>query len=132
MTYNQRSFTMSRIRARDSKPEKTLRSLLHRNGFRFRKNVKGMPGTPDIVLPRYKTVIFVNGCFWHQHSGCPNSTMPKSNQHYWEEKLKNNINRDKANSVLLQKSGWQVITVWECEINSNIERIYTKIKHELC
>jgi DNA mismatch endonuclease (patch repair protein) len=131
MTKQQRSKTMSRIRSKETKPEQKLRSTLHRDGFRFRKNVRTLPGTPDIVLPKYSTIIFVNGCFWHQHPDCPKAAMPKSNKHYWGKKLRANVSRDKKNIEKLSSSGWQVITVWECEIKDDIVKIYSKIKNML-
>ena len=131
MTRQQRSRTMSRIRSRETKPEQKLRSILHRNGFRFRKNVAGLPGRPDIVLPKLDTVIFVNGCFWHQHLYCPKAVMPKSNKSYWEEKLRNTVCRDKENVERLSSSGWQVITVWECEIKENLASVCSRIKNIL-
>lgn len=111
-----RSENMSRIRSVNSKPEVIVRSLLHRLGYRFRKNVKTLPGKPDIVLKKYKTVIFVHGCFWHRHKGCHRSNLPKSNQDYWEPKLSGNVKRDAAHLKALKKLGWNVLVVWECEV----------------
>ena len=96
-TPEQRSFNMSRIRGADTKPEILLRSLLHRAGFRFRKNVRSLPGTPDIVLPKFQTVIFVHGCFWHRHAGCRFATTPKSNEAFWEAKFAATVQRDRLN-----------------------------------
>ena len=132
MTRNQRRKTMSRIRSCETKPEVILRSKLHRDGYRFRKNVKRLPGTPDIVLTKFHTIIFVNGCFWHRHLGCQKAVMPKSNMNYWKRKLNNNVIRDKQNFELLSSSGWNVITVWECEIKMDFETLYTKIRNLLC
>lgn len=111
-----RSMNMSHIRSKNSKPEKMVRKHLFSKGFRYRKNAKELPGKPDIVLPKYKTVIFVNGCFWHMHD-CPRFVWPSSNQEYWVPKIQKNAERDKANIRQLQDLGWQVITIWECQLN---------------
>lgn len=107
---------MSRIRSKDTKPEKIIRSILHKQGFRFRINRKDLPGKPDIVLPKYKTVIFVHGCFWHRHEGCKYAYTPKSNADFWNKKFSSNLQRDKNIQNKLRKSGWRVLTIWECEI----------------
>ncbi|WP_298084025.1 DNA mismatch endonuclease Vsr [uncultured Akkermansia sp.] len=111
-----RSQVMSRIRSKDTKPEKIIRSILHKLGFRFRINRKDLPGKPDIVLPKYKTVIFVHGCFWHQHEGCRIASNPKSNIDFWNKKFSNNIERDKKNQKALKKMGYRVFVIWECEV----------------
>lgn len=111
-----RSWNMSRVRSKETKPEKRVRSLLHGLGFRFRKNVRSLPGVPDIVLPKYKTVIFVHGCFWHQHKGCVKSHIPKSNIEFWTAKLGRNADRDKQHAKNLKAAGWRVIIVWECQM----------------
>lgn len=116
----ERSRIMSHIRSKDTKPEKRLRSLLHRLGFRFRLHRKDLPGTPDIVLPKYRTVIFVHGCFWHQHPGCKKATLPRSNVEFWKNKLEKNIERDKEVEKKLIETGWNVIVIWECEIKKHI------------
>jgi DNA mismatch endonuclease (patch repair protein) len=113
-----RSMNMSHIRSKNTKPEELVRKYLFAQGFRYRKNVKALPGCPDIVLPRYKTVIFVNGCFWHKHD-CPRFVWPSTNQEYWIPKIKRNVERDKANHETLQAMGWNVIIVWECELKKN-------------
>ena len=110
-----RSQVMSRIRSKDTKPEKIIRSILHKLGFRFRINRKDLPGKPDIVLPKYRTVIFVHGCFWHQHEGCKIASKPKSNSEYWKTKFTKNIERDKKNQEELKLMGYRVIIIWECE-----------------
>jgi len=110
-----RSMNMSHIRSTNSKPEEIVRKYLFAKGFRYRKNVRSLPGTPDIVLPKYKTVIFVNGCFWHKHD-CPRFVWPSSNQDYWKPKILRNIERDQKNTEELRSLGWRVITVWECEL----------------
>ncbi|WP_170381964.1 very short patch repair endonuclease [Ruegeria atlantica] len=127
----QRAFNMSRIRGQDTKPETALRSRLHKEGFRFRKNVKGLPGTPDIVLPKYKTVIFVHGCFWHRHRDCRFATTPKTNTEFWELKFRDTIARDKKQVQLLESLGWKTITIWECSINDDLDRTIDRIKIQL-
>lgn len=111
-----RSYNMSRIRGKNTKPEELVRKHLFSLGFRYRKNDKRYPGTPDIVLPRYKTVIFVNGCFWHGHSGCKYFVVPKSNTEFWKNKIAVNIARDNEKIAQLRRMNWKVITVWECEL----------------
>ena len=111
-----RSWNMSRIKSSDTKPEKMLRALLFREGFRFRKNVKSLPGCPDIVLRKYKTIIFVHGCFWHRHSGCSNSTMPQTRYEFWQKKFSRTVHRDQIILEQLKKMGWSVLIAWECEI----------------
>lgn len=111
-----RSQVMSRIRSKDTKPEKIIRSILHKLGFRFRINRKDLPGKPDIVLPKYKTVIFVHGCFWHRHEGCKYAYTPKSNADFWNKKFSLNLQRDKDIQNKLGKRGWKILTIWECEI----------------
>ena len=110
---------MSHIRSTNSKPEEIVRKYLFAEGFRYRKNVKKLPGCPDIVLPKYKTVIFVNGCFWHKHD-CPRFVWPSSNEQYWVPKITGNLERDLKNHQLLKEQGWKVIIVWECELKKNV------------
>lgn len=117
-----RSYNMSRIRSKDTKPEEIVRKYLFGRGFRFRKNDKRYPGHPDIVLPKYKTVIFVNGCFWHCHEGCKYYVVPKSNPEYWIPKLDRNRERDVANIEVLRNDGWNVIIVWECELKKPVQQ----------
>ena len=114
-----RSMNMSRIRSTNSKPEEIVRKYLFSKGFRYRKNVKKLPGCPDIVLPKYKTVIFVNGCFWHKHD-CPRFVWPSSNQEYWKPKILRNVERDKNICRELSSMGWNVITIWECELKKKV------------
>ena len=114
-----RSMNMSRIRSTNSKPEEIVRKYLFSKGFRYRKNVKKLPGCPDIVLPKYKSVIFVNGCFWHKHD-CPRFVWPSSNQEYWKPKILRNVERDKNNCRELSSKGWNVITIWECELKKKV------------
>ncbi|SIO36488.1 very short patch repair endonuclease [Halodesulfovibrio marinisediminis] len=125
-----RSEMMSKIRGKNTKPELVVRSLLHSMGYRFRLHRKDLPGTPDIVLPKYKTVIFVNGCFWHGHKGCPIYKPPKSNVQYWEEKIAKNKERDRINTLLLQKLGWKVLEIWECEL-TDLYTLLSKLRHQL-
>lgn len=111
-----RSEIMSRVRSRNTKPELFVRSLLHAMGYRFRLHRKDLPGSPDIVLPKYRTAVFVHGCFWHQHLGCRKATFPKNNSEFWEAKLKRNRERDLEAQRKLEESGWNVLTLWECEV----------------
>jgi DNA mismatch endonuclease, patch repair protein len=111
-----RSYNMSMIKGKNTKPELLVRSFLHRNGFRFRLHDKKLPGKPDIVLKKYKTIIFVHGCFWHGHKGCNYFAPPKTRTRWWLNKIKGNKRNDKLNSYKLTKAGWNVIKVWECEI----------------
>jgi DNA mismatch endonuclease (patch repair protein) len=110
-----RSRMMSGIKGKNTKPEILVRSMLHKMGYRFRLHMNNLPGKPDIVLPKYHTVVFVHGCFWHRHSGCKYAYIPKSRSDFWNEKFFKNIERDKVNREKLQKAGWVVLTVWECE-----------------
>lgn len=118
LTPEQRHINMSRIRSKKTKPEKAVRSVLHRLGYRFKLHVRDLPGSPDIVLPKYKTVIFVHGCFWHRHSGCKDASVPKTNTEKWLDKFSKNIARDKLAVELLEQCGWGVIIIWECEIKN--------------
>lgn len=108
---------MSAVKGKDTKPEILVRKWLHAAGYRFRLHVKELPGKPDIVLPKYKTVIFVNGCFWHQHQGCPHAKLPATNKEFWEDKLRKNAERDARNYQELRAMGWKVRIIWECEVN---------------
>lgn len=110
-----RSWNMSRIRGRDTRPEKLVRSLLHCLGYRFRLHRRDLPGNPDIVLPKYRTVILVHGCFWHRHSGCRFAYMPRSRMEFWKRKFQRNVERDSEVKRQLEHAGWRVLTVWECE-----------------
>ena len=115
-----RSYNMSRIKGKNTKPEEIVRKYLFSKGFRYRKNDKKLPGTPDIVLPKYKTVIFVNGCFWHGHKDCRYFVVPKTNTDFWLNKINTNIERDKRKQEALKELGWNVIVVWECELKPNL------------
>ncbi len=131
LSSQRRSWNMSRIRSTDTKPEIVLRSVLHRMGFRFRLHCRGLPGRPDIVLPKYNTVIFVHGCFWHQHPGCNEAVRPKTNVKYWVEKLEGNVKRDKRNHIALRRQGWRVFRLWECQIEKDPIRIAKQLAKKL-
>lgn len=118
-----RSMNISHIRSTNSKPEEIVRKYLFSKGLRYRKNVSNMPGKPDIVLRKYKTVIFVNGCFWHQHD-CGRFVMPSSNTEYWSNKISRNVERDKTNIELLKAQGWKVLVIWECQLKKKVADIY--------
>lgn len=130
-----RSFNMSRIRAKDTKPEELVRKYLFAAGLRYRKNDHRLPGKPDIVLPKYRTIVFVNGCFWHGHEGCKYFKWPQSNREFWEQKIRGNMERDNRKIKELQQLGWHVITVWECSLKSDSEsalmELLSKIKCQL-
>ena len=115
ITAKRGSWNMSRIRAKDTKPERLVRSLLHCMCFRFRRHRRDLPGTPDIVLPGRRTVVLVNGCYWHRHEGCRSEYTPKSNREFWQSKFDKNVARDRLQNAQLRQLGWQVVTVWECE-----------------
>lgn len=126
ITPEARSALMSRIRSKNTKPEVAVRSILHALGYRFRLHKKDLPGRPDIVLPRHKKIVLVQGCFWHGHN-CKLASRPKSNSDYWFEKISRNKERDERNSAALRSAGWQILELWECEIrrNNNLtERLY--------
>ena len=128
-----RSYNMSCIKGKNTKPEEIVRKALFSNGFRYRKNDSRLPGTPDIVLPKYRTVIFVNGCFWHGHKGCKYFVVPKTNTEFWLNKINSNIDRDAIKATQLRELGWQVITVCECELKKDklehtLENIINKIR----
>jgi DNA mismatch endonuclease (patch repair protein) len=127
LTKGKRSWNMSRIKSKNTKPELIVRSMLHKLGYRFRLHRKDLPGKPDIVLPKYKTVIFVHGCYWHRHPGCKYAYNPKSKKKFWQNKFRQNIMRDIKNQTQLKKLGWNVIIVWECEIR-NINRLCGHLK----
>ncbi len=132
-----RSYNMSRIKGKKTKPEEVVAKYLFANGFRYRRNVKGLPGTPDIVLKKYRTVIFVNGCFWHCHEGCKWFVLPETNAEFWKKKFDCNRERDKQNYKKLQDDGWNVIIVWECEIRHSdrkmrLETLVEEITWQTC
>ena len=115
LTKEKRSWNMSRIRGKDTKPELAVRSFLHKKGFRYRLHDKKLPGKPDIVFPKYRTIIFVHGCFWHRHKGCKYTYNPKSRKAFWNKKFKDNVNRFKQVQKELENLAWKVVVVWECE-----------------
>lgn len=116
---------MSHIRGKDTKPEIFVRTALWRLGFRYKLNDPKLPGKPDIVFPKYHTVIFINGCFWHGHPGCKKARIPATNEDFWKAKILSNINRDQLNISLLKQAGWNVIVVWECELSTKEKRAAT-------
>ena len=125
------------FRLTNTNPETAVRKYLFSKGFRYRKNDKRYPGEPDIVLPKYKTVIFINGCFWHMHEGCRYAVLPKTNKEYWEPKLQRNKKRDAKNISQLEEAGWHVIVIWECELKKNVfdermEKLCIEILNKIC
>ena len=110
-----RSWVMGRVGGKNTGPEMRVRSMMHRAGYRFRLHVRNLPGSPDIVLPRHKTAVFVNGCFWHRHTDCRYATTPKTNVPYWERKFERNVARDQACHEALRDRGWAVVVIWECQ-----------------
>ena len=127
LTPGQRSRNMAAIGSKDTKPEIQFRSLLHRMGYRFRLHRKDLPGKPDVVLPKHRCVIFVHGCFWHRHSGCKDSTTPKSNTEFWTEKFRKNVARDRKNLLRLKEEGWKVIVVWQCELK-DVSKLQNRLR----
>ena len=135
-TKESRSYNMSRIAGKDTKPEELVRKYLFSKGFRYRKNVRKLPGTPDLVLPKYRTVIFVNGCFWHGHEGCKYFVWPKNNAEFWRQKIETDISRDQRKEAQLRDMGWNVMIVWECELRApkrqaTLERLESQIRRIL-
>ena len=123
-----RSYNMSCISGTNTKPEMIVRKFLHANGFRYRLHVKDLPGKPDLVLPKYKTVIFVHGCFWHVHEGCKYFKLPETRTEWWKEKLFGNKERDENHRIQLSEEGWNVMTVWECELKpDNLQNTLTEL-----
>lgn len=122
---------MSHIRGKDTSIEVKVRKYLFSKGFRFRKNDKRLPGKPDVVLPKYHTVIFVHGCFWHRHPGCKDTTTPKSRTEYWLDKFERNVANDRAHYEALVAAGWKVITLWECDINKRFDETMDQVVQEL-
>lgn len=125
-----RSWIMSRVKNKDTKPEIIVRSIIHRLGYRFRKNNLNLPGRPDIVLTRHRKVIFVHGCFWHGHGQCKRASRPATNKMFWDKKLDANIVRDKHNNKVLKSLGWKTLTVWECQIK-NQDKLLAKLENFL-
>ena len=132
MTINQRHLCMSHIHSKGTKPELMVRRWLWNHGYRYRLNVKSVPGKPDIVMRRYRTAIFVNGCFWHGHEDCKYYRIPKSNTEFWENKINSNRQRDQKNYDILQQNGWQVLVVWECQlVHENFENTMRYVDYML-
>lgn len=126
-----RSYNMSRIHAKGTKPEETVRKCLFSKGFRYRKNDPHLPGKPDIVLPKYKTVVFVNGCFWHRHEGCKYFVWPKNNAEFWRKKIMSNVERDNRNYSELKEKGWSVVVIWECELKDRRSETLSSVAKSL-
>lgn len=132
ITPEHRSWNMSQVKGKDTKPELKVRSWLFKNGYRYRKNDKRLPGKPDVVMPKYRIVIFVHGCFWHRHPGCKNTRTPKSNIEFWETKFSRNVENDKRHVRELEDLGWRVITIWECELgNKTFEDTMKRVEQEI-
>ncbi len=131
LTVEKRSWNMSRIRSRDTRPERQLRSMLHRAGFRFRLHDRALPGSPDIVLKKHRAVILVHGCYWHRHSRCSNATTPSTRTEFWTAKFEANVKRDKRNVKALTDLGLRVIIVWECDLKRHPEVVMTAIRNQL-
>ena len=129
LTKEKRSWNMAQIKSRDTKPELIVRKLLHRLGYRFRLHRTELPGCPDIILPKYRTVVLVHGCFWHRHTGCQFAYNPKSRVDFWEKKFRKNVKRDKKVRHELIDLGWRVLIIWECEVK-NYDRLVQRIKKD--
>ena len=125
------SWNMSQVRSKDTSIEVKVRKYLFHEGFRFRKNDKKLPGKPDVVLPKYRTVIFVHGCFWHRHEGCKRASMPATRVEFWQTKFNKNVENDSKNMLLLSDLGWHVIVLWECEIKKDFEDVMKCVVSEL-
>ena len=125
-----RSAQMAKIKSTNTKPEVAVRKIIHGMGYRFRINYKKMPGSPDLVMPKYKLAIFVHGCFWHRHKGCRKTRMPKTNVEFWREKFESNIKRDRLVQNQIRKLGWGVLIIWECEI-VGVEKLQRKILRKI-
>lgn len=135
LSKEQRKRCMSKIKSKDTKPEMLVRRFLFSHGFRFRLHRKDLPGNPDIVLPKFKTVIFINGCFWHGHRDCKFATIPETNRDFWLSKISGNIIRDNESVERLKQSGWKVIVIWQCELkpkvkDQTLEQLITKLQNE--
>jgi len=123
-----RSYIMSQVKSSGSKAEVAVFNWLENKGYVFLKNYKELCGKPDVVLPKYKTIIFVHGCFWHHHKNCSAAELPQSNVNYWETKIIRNVRRDRRNTVRLRQMGWHVYTIWECQILKNVNRVMKRIE----
>jgi DNA mismatch endonuclease (patch repair protein) len=132
-TSEQRSYNMSRIKSRDTKPEMLVRKFLHANRFRYKLHDRSLSGKPDIVLPKYKTVIFIHGCFWHAHKNCKYFNLPKTRKDWWENKLNTNVLNDAKAIKALKKDGWKIITVWQCKLKKDkVEKTLEALLKKLC
>ena len=131
LSKEKRSWNMSKIRGKDTAIEVKVRKYLFSKGFRYRKNVKTLPGKPDIVLPKYKTVVFVHGCFWHRHEGCKDATTPKTRTDFWNEKFRKNVENDQLHTQQLTEMGWKVLVLWECEIEKRFEETMTLLTEQI-
>lgn len=131
LTPEHRSRLMSHVKSKDTSVEIKVRKWLFAHGFRYRKNVDSLPGKPDIVLRKYKTIIFVHGCFWHRHEGCSKAGIPKTRTGYWLEKFQKNIERDRREQELLKDMGWNIIVLWQCELTKNFEDIMKRVALDL-
>lgn len=131
LSAERRSWNMSRIRSRDTGPERQLRSMLHRAGFRFRLHDRSLPGTPDIVMKRHNAVILFHGCYWHRHDGCSNATTPSTRTDFWKSKFEATVARDKRNADALQELGLRLIVIWECELKKNPDTVMSEIRNWL-
>jgi DNA mismatch endonuclease (patch repair protein) len=122
-----RSANMRKIRSKDTMPELAVRRLVHAMGYRYRLHVASLPGKPDLIFRSRRKLIFVHGCFWHQHLGCVDGHVPKSRQEYWSPKLARNVERDRAHCIALEKQGWKICTIWECEL-SDLDNLRARLK----
>ena len=135
LSEEQRSRCMSHIKSKNTKPEVLVRSFLFANGYRFRLHRKDLPGKPDIVLPKYKVAIFINGCFWHGHKDCRYATIPVNNHEFWKTKIEGNIERDRINIAKLHECGWRVIEIWQCQLKPKnkditLQNLLTELQYE--
>ena len=130
-TKEKRSEVMSRIRSVDTTPERAVRSMLHKSGYRFRLHRRDLPGKPDVVLPKFRAVVFIHGCFWHQHADCNEGRIPNTRPEYWVEKLQRTVQRDQEHQKKLQEAGWGVLVLWECEIEKRPDEVRVKIERFL-
>ena len=131
LTPERRSWNMSRIKGKDTKIEVEVRKYLFSKGYRFRKNDRRYPGTPDIVLPKYHVVIFIHGCFWHRHEGCKDATTPKTRTEFWLQKFDKNVKNDQIKQEQLKELGWRVIVIWECELKKDFQGTMDRLEKEL-
>ena len=127
LSTEKRSWNMSRIKSQNTKIELAVRKHLFSKGFRYRINVRNLPGKPDIVLKKYNTVVFIHGCFWHRHQGCKDATTPKTKTSFWENKFHKNVKNDQKHVEMLQQTGWRVVTIWECEIENHFDSTMIKL-----